>query len=252
MRFIGHAGLASGRPGGTPTRQTLAGAEGLHVDWIEVDVCRSADGTLLLRHDLALPSGRWVGSMSAAEVRREDPDVLSLDEGAEVLARSGARVLVDLKEPADATPVATWLAARADPDRWAICTDDVAALQAARAGAPRVARWRTLPRVPAGRGERVRRIIACALRGRLPGQLDRLAAEVGASAFSIDRWAVTPRLCAAARQLGLPVAAWTVNSAPAARRMAAAGVDLITTDRVAEMRAALNLQDSGATARCDG
>jgi hypothetical protein len=34
--------------------------------------------------------------------------------------------------------------------------------------------------------------------------------------------------------------------------MSAAGADLITTDRVAEMRAALGLsQDSAATGRCD-
>jgi glycerophosphoryl diester phosphodiesterase len=252
VRFIGHAGLASGRPGGTPTRQTLADAERLHLDWIEVDVCRSADGTLLLRHDLALPSGRRVGGMSAVDVRREDPDVLSLDEGAEVLGGGAAQVLVDLKDPADAAAVAAWLAGRADPERWAVCTDDVAALQVARERAPRIARWRTLPRVPAGRGERTRRIAACALRTLLPGRLAQLAAEVGAAALSVDRWAVTPRLCAQAQALRLPVAAWTVNSAPAARHMRACGVDLLTTDRVAEMRLALDLQDSGATARCDG
>jgi glycerophosphoryl diester phosphodiesterase len=251
VRFIGHAGLASGRPGGTPTRQTLADAERLHIDWIEVDVCRSADGTLLLRHDLALPSGRRVGRASAAEVRREDPDVLTLDEGADVLHARPTQILVDLKDAADAATVAAWLAERADPERWAICTDDVAALQVARERAPRVARWRTLPRVPAGRGERARRITACALRGLLPARLAQLAAEVGAAAFSVDHWAVTPRLCAQARHLGLPVAAWTVNSAPAARRMRSAGADFLTTDRVAEMRLALDLQDSAATARCD-
>ena len=251
MRWIGHAGLASGRPGGTPTRQTLADAERLHVDCIEIDVCCSSDGTLLLRHDPDLPSGRRVGSVSAEQARREDPDLLTADEAAEVLSTTPL-VLVDLKHAADAHRVALWLAERRDPQRWAICTDDVDALKAARAHAPQIARWRTLPRVPPGRGERTRRIVACALRGMLPGRLAHLAGEVDAAALSVDRWAVTPRLCDAARRLGLPVAAWTVNTPSAARRMAACGVDFVTTDRVVEVRAAIASQDGAATARCDG
>jgi glycerophosphoryl diester phosphodiesterase len=251
VRWIGHAGLAGGRPGGTPTRHTLADAARLHLDWIEVDVCRSSDGTLLLRHDLALPSGRRVGSASVDEVRREDPDVLTLDEGAEAIG-SSVPVLVDLKDARDAAAVGAWLAARPDPDRWAICSDDPAALIAVRSAAPRVARWRGVPRVAPGRGESARRVAACALRSLLPPRLESLAGQVGAAALTVDRWAVTPRLCDTARRLGLPVAAWTVNSAPVARRMAACGVDLITSDRVAEMRAALGTQDRAATGRCDG
>jgi glycerophosphoryl diester phosphodiesterase len=252
VRFIGHAGLAKDRPGGTPTRHTLADAEQLNVDWIEIDVCCSSDGTLLLRHDLALPSGRRVGSVDVAAVRREDPDVLTLDEAAEVLDGGRAPVLVDLKDAADVAAVAGWLGRRADPSRWAICTDDRDALLTARERAPKVERWRGVPRVAPGRGEPVRRIAAMTLRSLLPARLDRLAREVGAAAFTVDRWAVTPALCAAAARLELPVAAWTVNSASVARRMAACGVDLLTTDRVAEMRAALAAQDRAVTGRCDG
>ena len=252
MRFIGHAGLAADRPGGTPTRHTLADAERLHVDMIEIDVCRAADGTLLLRHDLALPSGRPVSSVDAAAVRREDPEVLTLDEAAEVLSAGTAPVLVDLKDAADAGAVAAWLGLRADPERWAICSDDRDALLTARERAPRVARWRGIPRVAPGRGEPVRRITALSLRGLLPARLERLAAEVGAAGFTVDRWAVTPALCAAASRLGLPVTAWTVNSVPVARRMAACGADFLTTDRVAEMRAALEAtQDGAVTGRCE-
>jgi len=249
VRYIGHAGLAADRPGGSPTRQTLAGAERLRIDWLEVDVCRSSDGTLLLRHDLALPSGRRVGSVDVAQVRREDPDVLTLDEAAEQLEAGSVPVLVDLKDAADAAAVGDWLAGRGDPQRWAVCTDDRDALLTLRARAPRVARWRGVPRVAPGRGEPLRRIAAMTLRSLLPSRLARLAAEVGAAAFTVDRWAITPALCAAARRLDLPVAAWTVNSPGVARRMAACGVDLLTTDRVEEMRAALAAQDSAVTGR---
>jgi glycerophosphoryl diester phosphodiesterase len=193
-----------------------------------------------------------VRSVDAGQVRREDPDVLTLDEGAEVLDQGTVPVLVDLKDARDAAAVADWLARRADPDRWAVCSDDGEALGAVRERAPRAPRWLGLPRVRPGRGEPLRRITASALRGLLPSRLERLAGEVGAAALTVDRWAVTPALCAAACKLGLPLAAWTVNSPGVARRMAACGVDLITTDRVVEMRAALASQDGAATGRCDG
>lgn len=253
LRWIAHAGLAAGRPGGTPTRQTLAGAARLHVDWCEIDVLRTADGTLVLRHDLLLPSRRPLRDARLAEVRREDPDVLTLDEAAEVLDAAPMPTLVDLKDARDVEAVGAWLAARPDPERWAVCTDDPEALQRLREAAPRIARWRSLPHVPPGRGEGARRIAACAMRALLPARLEHLAAEVGAAAFSVDRWAVTRALCARAHQLGLPVAAWTCNTPGAARRMDAAGADLVTSDRIGAMRAALGVsQDGAATGRCDG
>jgi len=96
-------------------------------------------------------------------------------------------------------------------------------------------------------------IAACALRGVLPHRLQALAAEVGAAALSVDRWAVTPALCARAQALQLPVAAWTVNTPGAARRMDACGADYITTDRVEAMRSVLGgpSQDGAATGRCE-
>jgi len=190
--------------------------------------------------------------MSLAGLRFADPDVLTLDEAAEVFDGSTVPTLVDLKDPRDAEAVANWLAQRSDPERWAICTDDLSALQVARDRAPDVQRWRSLPHVAPGRGEGVRRIAACALRSTLPARLRRLVEEAGATALSVDRWAVTPRLCAAAHALGVEVAAWTVNTERSARRMSACGADFITTDRPEEMQAALASQDGTATARCDG
>jgi glycerophosphoryl diester phosphodiesterase len=252
LRWIAHAGLAADRPGGTPTRHTLSGAERLQVDWLEIDVCRAADGTLVLRHDLLLPSHRPLRALALDAIRTEDPDVLTLDEAAEVLGPSPVPTLVDLKDARDAEAVARWLGQRPDPHRWAVCTDDPEALRQVRATAPHIARWRSLPRVAPGRGEGARRIAASALRSLLPARLPRLVGEVGAAAVSVDRWAVTPALCRVAKAAGTPLTAWTVNDASGARRMQACGADLITTDRVEAMRGALGgSQDGAATGRCD-
>jgi glycerophosphoryl diester phosphodiesterase len=79
--------------------------------------------------------------------------------------------------------------------------------------------------------ETARRLAACALRDLLPRRLERLAAEVGAAAVTVDRWAVTASLCATARRLGLPLAAWTVNKPRVAEAMRRRGADYVTTDQ---------------------
>jgi glycerophosphoryl diester phosphodiesterase len=94
-----------------------------------------------------------------------------------------------------------------------------------------MARWRTLPVYAPGPDTGVRRLAACATRGLLPPRLERLAAEVGAAAVTVDRWAVTPALCAEAHRLGLAVTAWTVNRPRTAALMRRRGADHVTTDQ---------------------
>jgi glycerophosphoryl diester phosphodiesterase len=239
MRFIGHAGLALRRPGGAPDRASLDRALTLELDRLEVDVAATADRRLVLRHDLALPSGRSLEALSLDQARAEQPDLLTLDEATEHLA-GRLPLLLDLKGTAVVEPLAAWLSdGGASADSFAVCTDEPDALVRLREAAARVARWRSLPRVPAGPGAGRRRILAAALRHRLVARLDDLAAEVGATALGVDHWAVTGRLCSAAHRLGLPVVAWTVNSGRRARAMAGCGVDMITSDEVARVRAAL-------------
>ncbi len=60
-----------------------------------------------------------------------------------------------------------------------------------------------------------------------------------ARALHPERSLVTPARVAAAARRGALVCAWTVNEAAEARRLAAAGVDALITDRPADVRAAL-------------
>lgn len=57
--------------------------------------------------------------------------------------------------------------------------------------------------------------------------------------MSIHHCLVTPQLSEAARDLGVSLVAWTVNESAAIRRVAACGVDFITTDDVVGMRHAV-------------
>ncbi|HEX6493016.1 MAG TPA: glycerophosphodiester phosphodiesterase [Candidatus Dormibacteraeota bacterium] len=232
MQLIGHAGLAASSPGGTHVREGLDAALALELARLEVDVARCADGTLVLRHDLLLPSGRELPAVDLSEARREAPGLLTLDEAVEHL---GGRLplLLDLKHDAAVEPLGAWAAGRADSDLLAVCTDGAAPLARLRELAPRMARWRTLPVYAPNPDTTVRRLAACALRDLLPRRLDRLAAEVGAAAVTVDRWAVTRALCATAHRLGLPLTAWTVNQPRVADAMRRRGADYVTTDRPA-------------------
>lgn len=230
VQLIGHAGLAASRPGGTHDRAGLDAALALDLARLEVDVARCADGTVVLRHDLLLPSGRPLPAVDLGEARREAPGLLTLDEAVEHL---GGRLplLLDIKHDAVVDALGGWAAGRADAEQLAVCTDGAAALARLRDRAPRMARWRTVPVYAPGRETAARRLAACALRDLLPRRLERLAAEVGAAAVTVDRWAVTASLCATARRLGLPLAAWTVNRPRVAEAMRRRGADYVTTDQ---------------------
>jgi glycerophosphoryl diester phosphodiesterase len=57
------------------------------------------------------------------------------------------------------------------------------------------------------------------------------ARGVGATDAGLQHPLVTPGVVAAAREVGLGLGTWTVNDEPTMRRLAALGVDVITTDR---------------------
>jgi len=190
---------------------------------------------MVLLHDVRLADGRGVGELDLGALRRTLPGLLTLDEGVEAVGPD-LPLLLDLKGAAVVEPLGRWLSRRSDSARLAVCDEDPVSLAALRAAAPAVARWRTLPMVGSGPGERRRRYLAVARRARLAACAPALAAEVGATALSVDRWALTARLCAAAHRHGLEVAAWTVNRPGVARLMARRGADYVTTDAPGPLR----------------
>jgi glycerophosphoryl diester phosphodiesterase len=272
VRWIAHAGLAAARPGGTPTRETLAAAVRLHVDWIELDVCVTADGRLVVRHDSRLPGGRRVEAITRAELRRQGVDLLTLDEATDVLGRR-VPIMLDIKGRGVTRPLARWLARRRDPEAFVVCSGNAEDLLELRRRAGHVARWPSLPDLPGGSPQRLARILrlvcrprgsaamaagvrtaavercwgwhelcdlaAMAWRHELPGRVPHLANEVGAAGLTVAYRAISPELCSAAERLRLPVAAWTVNRVETAREVRRCGVAVIVTDRVVPLRLGL-------------
>jgi len=178
VQVIGHAGLAIQSEGGAPTRRQLDDALALGVDRIELDICRTADGHLIVRHDVCLADGRFVADLDLAELARADATALTLDEVVEHLA-GRVPLLVDIKMAGAAELLGPWLRRRRDPDGFVVCTENLPWLLHLRFAAPRVARWPSFPNLGERRTHHVHRVIVGPWRSHASlGGLRRGAADV--------------------------------------------------------------------------
>jgi glycerophosphoryl diester phosphodiesterase len=277
VELIGHAGLAINTAEGSPTRRHLDESISLGVDRIELDVCCTADGRLVLRHDASLSDGRSVADLDLADLRAEHRGVLTIDDAVEHLD-GRVPLLLDIKTARAAEVLGIWLRRRHDLDSFAVCTENLPWLLRLRFAAPRVARWPSFPDIGDRRAYHVQRVVVglwrshasvdglrrgvadvhraarqlyqrpheslanlagLPWRGRLLLDIARVRDDVAAQGVCVHHWVVSERLVEEAHSVGLHVNAWTVNNPFAARMMVAAGVDSITTDRIDLVRVAL-------------
>jgi glycerophosphoryl diester phosphodiesterase len=215
------------------SRTALAGALAADADGLECDVCLTADGELVLLHDPWLPFGTdlegWAHERTAAELRRaqlrgggESP--LFVDE---LLAIAPRDLVLQLE-----------VKSHADPEL-AMRTVEALAAPLARAAGRRV---EVLSFVSAA----CSRAASLGLPARLviwadyePQALARWARRHGVLGVCVEHFVLSRPLLAALRRGGLSVSTGTVNDAALLRRVAALGVDAVTTDDPAALRASL-------------
>lgn len=272
--LIAHAGLAATRVGGAPTRTTLRRAMKLRVAALELDVCASADGELVLHHDRRLPVGLPVADLTLQQLRRVEPGLLTLAEGLEVVG-DDAKVIIDVKTGEAAGPLSDWFHHVPTDSRTVVCSSRRDVLRFLTRAAPTATFWQTFPEIgdrahervfhvlaglASHRGRHTRKLVAdlwgaasharhprhavtqlagIPWRTRLPSLLPASRLEFDAGGVAVHHSLITPELCEAARELDMTVVAWTVNSPMVAKRAARCGVDLITTDDVVGVRRAL-------------
>jgi glycerophosphoryl diester phosphodiesterase len=230
-------------------------AIGLGVPLVEVDVHLAADGTLVVIHDATLErTTDGTGAVTAltrealARLRLRGPDgrvtderLPTLDDVLAVLAPSPADLLLEIKTPG--MPV---LYERADGGTRAVAGPRYEGLEA-----------RVLAALDARAMMRRTNVLALnpavldALHSLAPGQAATLiiaeqhvtlahatsaetlawARAAGATDVGLEHTLVDEAVAAAARRGGLRLGAWTVNDEAEMRRLAALGVDVVTTDR---------------------
>ncbi len=277
IELVGHAGLAISTVCGSPARRHLDAALHAGIDRLELDVCSTADGALVVRHDTLLTDGRLVGDVDLGELRGLHPELMTVDDAVEHLD-GRIPILLDLKSARAAQLLGVWFRDRTDLGIFATCTEKIPWLVHLRFAAPRVARWPSYPDMGDRRAHHVQRVMAGLWRShsslaglrrgaldihgaatqfrraprdslsrlgglpwrqRLPEDVRRSSADVGAAGICVHHWAVSNPLVEEAHRLDLHVNTWTVNNPFAARSVADAGVDSITTDRVEQVRLAL-------------
>lgn len=113
-RVIAHRGSSAAHPDNSWAAFEAAVAEG--ADAIECDVQLTRDGALVLCHDLTL-GGRLVRDLSAAAVETLLPGAVELADLLRWATVARVGVLVEIKEPDAALPVAEAIGANASHDR---------------------------------------------------------------------------------------------------------------------------------------
>lgn len=229
---IAHRGASAAFP--ENTLAAFSGAAALGADAVEFDVRRTADGAAVVHHDAEVPGVGAIVTHTAAALRRRAPWVPTLAEA--LAACGGMWVDVEVKNsPADPDwdPDDTLVArviAHLREEGWLgavlLTSFNPATLARARSLAPGLSTGRLveaaepLPAAPA-------RAAAAGHAALLP----HAAALAGDAAVA---------MAAEAHRVGIGLMAWTVDDPQEGRRLAAAGLDGIITNRPDALRSALD------------
>ena len=129
---------------GLPAAERYERAIAIGVDFVELDVRRTADGLCVNYHDDVTPSGRPTAGLKYADLKTElESDVLTLDELLDVVAgRVGLHV--DLKERGHESEIVRQLLARITDRRFVVTTGEVEAIRSIKAQFPTVRAGLTL------------------------------------------------------------------------------------------------------------
>lgn len=185
-------------------------------DGVELDVHRTADGELVVRHDAETPVG-LLGELTAADLARALPEVPTLASVLDVCRDRLVNVEIKDPDPRAAEAVVELLAARAAtaPDDVLVSSFDLATIDRVRALA------RELP-------------TGFLSFGLDPHSALAIAVEHGHTAVHPDVWTlgnmVVPAFVARAHDLGVQVNVWTVNDAAQVEHLRDADVDAVITD----------------------
>jgi len=220
---IAHRGASAEAPENTlrAFRRALA----LKVDGLELDVQVTRDGVPVVFHDATLrrltgTPGR-VGAKTWRELKKlrvHGTESIPRLAGVLALVRGRAVVQIELKRGARVAPVVRAIHRARAARRVIFASFEVTLLRAARRLAPEI------PRMLIAEGRRLPRLL-------------RQMSALGATGLSLDHRAVRSRpVVDRIHRQGGTVWCWTVNGAPAMRRLAGWGVDAILSDNPALLR----------------
>ncbi|MEA2643427.1 MAG: glycerophosphoryl diester phosphodiesterase [Chloroflexota bacterium] len=212
---------------GLPAAERYGRAIALGVDYVELDVRRTADRILVNYHDDLTPSRRATSSLTYAELKAEvGAELLTLAELLDLVAgRVGLHV--DLKEPGGETEIVRTLLAHRAGGRFVVTTGEVASIRAVKDLFPEVQAGLTLGADL--RDVRAWATVSARLAELFPrGRLERSRADFVAAHQQLARI----RLLGYCKRRRLPAWVWTVDEEKEiARFMADPRVATLVTNR---------------------
>jgi glycerophosphoryl diester phosphodiesterase len=231
--IVAHRGGARLWPENSLT--AFRGAIGLGVDLVELDVHQTRDGEVVVVHDPTLErttTGRgavrdlsWAELATVAVRGTSDERVPRLAEVLALLQPSPVGLLLEIKTgpggaryPSIEERVLDLLRAAGLTDRTTVMAFDWTILERLRALSPSIRLTGLLSQRGVSQAAGAEAVVP------------RLRA-LGANDLGIERTLLTPGVVRAAHGAGLSIGVWTVNEPEELRRVLAAGVDYVTTDR---------------------
>jgi glycerophosphoryl diester phosphodiesterase len=226
LRIGAHRGDSSVAP--ENTLAAFRAAADANVDYLEVDIRRSADGQLVVIHDAGLErttSGRGpVDRLTARELFALDAGswfssdysgerIPSFDGFLEWLGGTGLGAMVEAKAPGVGAEVASRLAAQPFSERLAVCSFSGAEVKAAKQAAPELPCILILPDCRTAE-EVIREVVRWGVDG----------ANLPADCLNLG-------LMEQLRQAGMIVTGGTANQPDLVARLVGLGVDAADTDR---------------------
>lgn len=204
------------------TVPAFARAVALGADGVELDVHRTRDGELVVRHDATGSIGVWA-ERTLAEIRAAHPEIAVLDEALD--ACRGVIVNVEIKnsprdpdwDPSDraAELVVERLAGRGGTDRVLISSFNLATIDRVRSLAPHLD-----TALLTFAGDPLADLLTAESHGH--GTLHPYVGQLAGP--------ILGALVARAHERGMAVNAWTVDDPDDIARLAAGGIDGICTD----------------------
>lgn len=226
---MAHRGGAGEAPENTLAAFEQAACAG--VDAVELDVCSTLDGVLVVTHDES------VAALPFDLLRRDRPGLPTLGEALRSLAAATPRlgVQVDVKVRGREAEIAAALVEHRLLGRSLVSSTSAECLRAFEATAPALARAIGYPYDRHAASQRAAlasavKLALAAMRLTLPLRCARLAWGAAASVVAVERRVVSAATVRSAHERGLAVHVWTVDDPDEARRLAGLGVDAIATN----------------------
>lgn len=232
IEVVGHRGAAAYARDNTEPSFRLALELG--VDMIETDLRVTSDGVLVLVHDeaIVLPGGkrRPIERLSFAEIWREMPDLLTLDDLVEIVPR-GFPLMLDIKRPGYEPEIIAAIrrhgleSSVVAPSTWATT------LRRLHAALPRLRTGLSTGHLAGGDPHHHgRRLARRSMQVGFPSAIGLLLRTTGATDVMLHHRVASERLVRAVRRTGRSVNLWTVDQLQDIERAVALEPDRIITN----------------------